>query len=259
MSGTKTILIVSAHPDPASLTQQLVRTARETLEAAGHRVLGSDLYAMGFNPVYGPADFPGRIDPERLNFVAESGHAYEHFTQPPEILAEQQKILASDAIILQFPLWWFSMPAIMKGWIDRVWARGLAYGYKNAGNRLRYGEGGFAGRRALVSVTTGGPAADYAPRGINGPLDQLLFPLLHGSLFFPGMEVLPLHAIYGTGHITGEEVDAAKAAYRSRLARLFEEKPIPYRPQNGGDYPGHHILADTAAPDQTGITAHIAG
>jgi NAD(P)H dehydrogenase (quinone) len=252
------ILIVFAHPEPKSLTRQLVDLAAETLEAQGHKVAFSDLYAMKWNPVYGPDDFPNQLDPERLNFVAESGHAYRSHTQPPEVLAEQEKIIAADALILQFPLWWFSMPAIMKGWIDRVWAYGLAYGYKGAGNRYRYGEGGFSGRRALISVTTGGPAIDYAPRGINGPLEELLFPLTHGSLFFPGMDVLPLHAIYGTGHITAEEVSAAKEAYRDRLLHLFEETPISYRAQNGGDYPNRHTLADTVAPELTGINAHIA-
>lgn len=80
---------------------------------------------------------------------------------------EQRKLLAADAVILLFPLWWFGMPAIMKGWFDRVWARGLAYGYKNAGNAHRYGEGGFAGKRALLAVSVGGPAQDYSP-----PQDQ---------------------------------------------------------------------------------------
>lgn len=252
------ILIVYAHPEPKSLTRQLVDLATDTLKTQGHKVTFSDLYGMKWNPVYGPDDFANRLDPERLNFVAESDHAFRTHTQPAEVVAEQEKILSADALILQFPLWWFSMPAIMKGWIDRVWAYGLAYGYKGAGNRYRYGEGGFAGRRVLVSVTTGGPAVDYAPRGINGPLDELLFPLTHGSLFFPGMDVLPLHTIYGTGHISAEEVIKAKEAYRARLLHLFEEKPIAYRAQNNGDYPDRHILADSVAPGMTGIKAHIA-
>src|SRR3546814_12636686 len=83
------------------------------------------------------------------------------------------------------------MPAIMKGWVDRVWAYGLAYGYRGAGNAHRYGEGGFAGKRALLAVAVGGPEIDYSPRGINGPLEQLLFPITHGTLFFPGIQVLP--------------------------------------------------------------------
>jgi len=254
----KTILIVHAHPEPTSLTRTLVDVADATLREAGHRVLQSDLCAMRWKAVFDAADFPVRADPSRLSFIHESGHAYANGHQTDDVAAEQRKLLAADLVILQFPLWWFGMPAIMKGWIDRVWAYGLAYGYKGAGNRYRYGEGGLQGRRAMLSVTVGGPAADYSPRGINGPLEQLLFPITHGTLFFPGMEVLPTQAVFGAGHIGAEGVAAAKAAWRERLLGVFDEAPIPFRPQNGGDYPDHHVLADHVAPGLSGLAAHLA-
>ena len=256
---SKTILIVHAHPEPTSLTRTMVDVADTTLRAAGHRVLQSDLYGMGWKAVFDADDFPQRADPSRLAFVAESAQAFASGHQTPDVVAEQQKVLVADLVILQFPLWWFGMPAILKGWIDRVWAYGLAYGHRDAGNRHRYGEGGFAGRRAMVSVTTGGPASDYAPRGINGPLDQLLFPVTHGSLFYPGMAVLRTHAVYGTSRLDADGVAAAQAAWRERLAGVFDETPIRFRPQNGGDYPDGHVLADDVAPGRTGFAAHIAG
>lgn len=254
----KKILIVHAHPEPTSLTQQLVETSIETLHAQGHQVLQSDLYAMGWKAVFDAADFPERINPERLSFVEESGHAFANGCQTPDVEAEQRKLLAADAVIFQFPLWWFGMPAIMKGWIDRVWAYGLAYGYRGAGNTYRYGEGGFAGKRALLAVTAGGPEIDYSPRGINGPLEQLLFPITHGTLFFPGMQVLPTFAVYDTGRINAEGVALAEAAWRARLERLFVDAPIAFRAQNGGDYPDRHVLADHVAPGQAGLVAHVA-
>lgn len=253
----KKVLIVHAHPEPTSLTRQLVEVSVRTLRQQGHDVLESDLYGMRWKAVYDEHDFPTRADPERLSFVAESGHAYASGRQAADIATEQRKLLAADAVILQFPLWWFGMPAILKGWVDRIFAYGLAYGYKGAGNRYRYGDGGFKGKRALLSVTVGGPAEDYSPRGINGPLDQLLFPITHGTLFFPGMDVLPTHAVYGTGHITAEGVAAAKAAWRSRLEHLFEDAPIPFRSQNGGDYPDGHVLASHVAVGQSGLPAHV--
>jgi NAD(P)H dehydrogenase (quinone) len=252
------VLIVHAHPDPRSLTRQLVELAVATLERCGHRVAVSDLYGMGWKAVFDERDFPVRADPARLSFVAESAQSYASGRQAADIAAEQAKLLAADAVILQFPLWWFGMPAILKGWIDRVFAYGLAYGYRGAGNRYRYGDGGLAGKRALVSVTVGGPAEDYAPRGINGPLDQLLFPITHGTLFFPGMAVLPTHAIYGAGALTAERFAAAAEHWRARLERLFDDAPIPFRSQNGGDYPDGHALADRVAPGQSGLLAHIA-
>jgi len=253
----KNVLIVYAHPDPRSLTRQFVDVAVQTLGNKGHEVILSDLYGMDWKAVFDEHDFPARTDPERLSFVAESGNAYSTGRQTPDVMAEQQKLLAADAVIFQFPLWWFGMPAILKGWVDRVFAYGLAYGYKGEGNRYRYGDGGLKGKRAMLSLTVGGPAQDYSPRGINGPLEQLLFPITHGTFFFPGMTVLPTFAVYGTGRITEEEVERAKTAWRSRLERLFEEEPIPFRHQNGGDYPDSHMLADHVAAGQTGIMAHI--
>lgn len=254
----KKILIVHAHPEPASLTRQLVELSVHTLEQHGHEVLQSDLYGMSWKAVFDGLDFSYRVDPGYLSFVAESGHAYANGHQAPDVAAEQQKVLASDAVIFQFPLWWYGMPAIMKGWFDRVWALGLAYGYKGAGNTYRYGDGAFKGKRAMLCVAVGGPAQDYAPRGINGPLEQLLFPITHGALYFPGFDVLPSFATYGSTRMTSQDVDAAKQAWQVRLAHLFDDAPIPFRRQNGGDYPDGHVLADHVAVGQSGLLAHIA-
>jgi NAD(P)H dehydrogenase (quinone) len=253
----ETVLIVHAHPEPTSVTRQLAAVSIGTLEQRGYEVQQSDLYAMRWKAVFDEQDFPSRADPSRLSFIAESGHAYLNGMQTPDVTAEQRKLLAADAVIFHFPLWWFGMPAILKGWVDRVFAYGLAYGYKAEGNRYRYGDGGFKGKRALLSVAVGGPEKDYLPRGINGPLEQLLFPITHGTLFFGGFDVLPTFAVYGTGKITATAMAAATQAWQSRLAHLFEEAPIPFRPQNGGDYPDGHVLADHVAVGQSGLMAHV--
>ncbi|MDP9900515.1 NAD(P)H-dependent oxidoreductase [Variovorax ginsengisoli] len=253
----KKVLIVHAHPERTSITRQLADSACEVLGEQGHVVMRSDLYGMGWKAVFDGQDFPRRVNPDRLSFIEESGHAFSHGCQTPDVEEEQRKILAADAVILLFPLWWYSMPAIMKGWVDRVWAFGLAYGYQGAGNAHRYGEGGFAGKRALLAVSVGGPAQDYSPRGINGPLEQLLFPITHGTLFFPGMQVLPTFAVYGTGSIDAQGMAEATTAWRGRVAKLFEDEPIAFRPQNGGDYPDRHALGPHIAPDQTGLMAHV--
>ncbi|SDE92134.1 NAD(P)H dehydrogenase (quinone) [Variovorax sp. CF079] len=254
----KKILIVHAHPEPTSVTQGLVDVSRQTLRQLGYEVLESDLYAMHWKAVFDERDFPMRAQTERLSFIDESGHSYASERQSPDIADEQEKVLAADAVIFQFPLWWYGMPAIMKGWVDRVWAYGLAYGYKNAGNQYRYGDGAFKGKRAVLSVAVGGPAKDYSPRGINGPLEQLLFPITHGSLYFPGFDVLPTHAVYGAVRLGAQDMAAAKAAWRLRLEGLFDDAPIPFRPQNGGDYPDQHVLASHVAVGQSGLLAHVA-
>jgi len=77
---------------------------------------------MDWKAVYDERGFPTRVNPDRLSFTTESGHAYSTGRQTADAASEQQKLLAADALILQFPLWWFGMPAILKGWVDRVFA-----------------------------------------------------------------------------------------------------------------------------------------
>ena len=255
----KRILVVYAHPEPASLTRQLVEVAVEALQEQGHEVLRSDLYGMRWKAVYDADDFPSRLDPERLSFIAESGNAYATGHQTDDVAAEQAKLAGADAVILLFPLWWFGVPAILKGWIERVFAYGFGYGYRNGTNQYRYGDGAMKGKRALVSVLAGGPEVDYGPRGINGPMEEILFPLTHGALFFAGMDVLRAHAMYGTDRMTGEDVAIARHAWRERVDHLFEEDPIAFRSQNGGDYPDRHTLREDIAPSRTGVWVHVAG
>ncbi len=188
------VLIVHAHPEPKSLTSALKTLAVETLTAHGHAVRVSDLYAMGWEAVADRGDFTSPAQPDRLRYAAESQHAFASGTQTADIAAEQEKLLWADAVLFSFPMWWFSMPAILKGWVDRVFAYGFAYGVGTHGGERwgdRYGEGTLRGRRAMLTVTIGGREPHYSPRGVNGRLDDLLWPIQHGILFYPGLEVLP--------------------------------------------------------------------
>jgi NAD(P)H dehydrogenase (quinone) len=252
------VFFVYAHPNPNSLNATLRDHAIGALQRAGHEVRISDLYAMKWKAVADADDFPERDKSLPLEYMTASGEAYENGTQAKDIAAELEKLRWADAVIFQFPVWWFGFPAILKGWVDRVFAYKFAYGYKDAGNTYRYGDGALEGKRALLSVTVGGPETDYGPRGINGPLEHLLFPITHGTLFFPGIDVLPTFAVYGTARIDEARVEDAKRALEQRMVRLFVDDPIPFRRQNGGDYPDRHTLASHIAAGITGIPAHIA-
>ena len=195
------ILVVSAHPDPASLTNALRGVAVGQLEADGHEVRVTDLYAEDWKSAVDRADFPTLPDAARLRVPAASSAAFTTGTLTADVTTEQAKLLWADALILAFPLWWFSMPAILKGWIDRVYAYGFAYGVgEHSETRWgdRYGEGTLAGKRAMLVVTAGGWETHYGPRGINGPIDDLLFPIQHGVLFYPGYAVLPPFVVFQT-------------------------------------------------------------
>lgn len=74
----------------------------------------------------------------------------------------------------------------MKGWVDRVFTTGFAYG----GGKM-YNKGGLKGKKAMLSVTIGGGQPMYSKTGLNGDIEQILFPIHHGILCFVGMEVLP--------------------------------------------------------------------
>jgi len=258
MIGAMNILWVMAHPDPRSLTAHLAAEGRRTLLDAGHDVEVSDLYAMGWNPVVDAADYAH--DPaERLHVAAAAKKAHGAGTLSADIRAEQDKLDRADALVVQFPVWWFGMPAILKGWFDRVFVQGYAYGLSGPDGRpLGYGEGFLSGRPALVVVNAGGPARFYGPRGIHGDLDELLFPLQHGTLFHSGAKVLPPLLVPGADRYTPEDAESAAKELRERLLTLWTTEPIPFRPQYGGDYDADRVLRPDVVPGRTGLGVHRA-
>lgn len=207
--------------------------------AACHAVQVSDLYAQRWKSEVDRADFPQLPQDVRLQVPAASRDAFAAGALTGDVLAEQRKLLWADALILQFPLWWFSMPAILKGWVDRVFSFGFAYGVGEHSERRwgdRYGEGTLAGRRAMVVVTIGGWQEHYGARGINGPIDDLLFPIQHGILFYPGYDVLPPFVVYRADRLDPDGFAQAADRLRERMRTLATTPPIPYRKQNHGDY-----------------------
>jgi NAD(P)H dehydrogenase (quinone) len=209
------VLIVHAHPEPRSFTAAMRDVAVATLSEAGHAVTVSDLYAMAFDPVAKAADFSDRHDPDYLVYALEQRHAYESGTLAPDIAAEVEKVKACDLLLLSFPLYWFSVPAILKGWIDRVLLSGLAYG----GKRF-YDRGGLTGRKATIAMTLGGRPHMFGPDAVHGELETMLRPLLRGTLYYTGMSVLPPFFAYHVPYVTHEARQAILEQYRAHLQAL---------------------------------------
>ncbi|MFV0264371.1 MAG: NAD(P)H-dependent oxidoreductase [Kluyvera sp.] len=255
------VLLIYAHPEPRSLNGALKDFAVQHLQNSGHEVQVSDLYAMRWKAGFDADDSTAPPVGEFWRSTLDSKQAFEQGTQSADIVAEQEKLLWADTVVFQFPLWWFSMPAIMKGWIDRVYAYGFAYGVGEHSDRHwgdRYGEGTLTGKRAMLVVTTGGWEEHYAPRGINGPINDILFPIQHGMLFYPGFEVLPPLVFYRT-----EKTDQQRFAQQCRelglrLDTLGEDTPIPFRRQNHGDYliPSLALRPELAA-GESGLAIHL--
>ncbi|NIE52581.1 NAD(P)H-dependent oxidoreductase [Pantoea sp. Ap-870] len=256
------VLIVYAHPEPRSLNGSLKDFAVNHLQQAGHQVQVSDLYAMQWKAQLDAADT--LVPPVGAHFDAtlDSRFAYDNQLQAADIAAEQEKLRWADTVIFQFPLWWFSMPAIMKGWFDRVYANGFAYGVGEHNDHHwgdRYGEGTLAGKRAMLVVTTGGWESHYAPRGINGPIEDLLFPIQHGMLFYPGFSVLPPLVLYRVQKSAQERFAGWCAALAQRLDRLAQDQPIAFRRQNGGEYVIPALtLREDLAEGERGFGVHVA-
>lgn len=254
------VLIVYAHPEPQSLNGSLRDFSVQRLEAAGHAVQVSDLYAMQWKATLDANDSTAQSG-DRFNPSLDSQQAFAQGLQSKDIELEQGKLLWADTVILQFPLWWFSMPAILKGWVERVYAYGFAYGVGEHSDVRwgdRYGEGTLAGKRAMLIVTTGGWESHYAQRGINGPIDDILFPIQHGILHYPGFEVLPPFVLYRTGRVDEARFAEACNALGQRLDELEQTSPIPFRRQNAGEYeiPALMLKPDIA-PGRKGFSAHI--
>lgn len=255
------VLIVYAHPEPQSLNGSLRNFTVRRLEDAGHAVQVSDLYAMNWKATLDAGDSIDGRRAARFDPVLDSKHAFEHGLQSGDIAREQEKLMWADAVILQFPLWWFSMPAILKGWVERVYAYGFAYGVGEHSDTHwgdRYGQGTLAGKRAMLMVTAGGWEPHYGARGVNGPIDDLLFPIQHGTLYYPGFDVLPPFVIYRTSRMDEARYASICSELGQRLDDLWTTPPIPFRPQNAGDYLIPELtLRPEIAPDRTGFAAHI--
>jgi NAD(P)H dehydrogenase (quinone) len=223
----KKILIVSAHPEPRSLNASLTTFAVDHLRAAGHEVEVSDLYAMKWKATVDADDFPDHGADDRLRVMPVSEQATLTGRLAPDIAAEQEKIRWADAVVLQFPMWWFSAPAILKGWIDRVFTCGFAYGPELP--RPYGADAPLAGRRALLSVTVGARESQLSGEGIHGPLSEVLHPLQHGLFRFTGMAPLEPFVVHRTDNLPPERYTEARQAYARRLDALFTEAPVPYR------------------------------
>jgi NAD(P)H dehydrogenase (quinone) len=258
------VLLVFAHPEPRSLNGALRDVAVAQLKAQGYEVRVTDLYAEEWKSATDRSDFPRLTDNERLQVAAASGAAFAADALTPDVKTEQEKLLWADILILQFPLWWFSMPAILKGWVDRVYSFGFAYGVgEHSDTRWgdRYGEGRLAGKRAMLLVTTGGWKEHYASRGINGPIEDLLFPINHGILYYPGYDVLPPFVVYRADRLDEVGFEAAAERLRERMRTLMTTPPIAYRRQNGGDYliPSMQLRSDLGEPSATSFAIHLTG
>ncbi|MGN7741933.1 NAD(P)H-dependent oxidoreductase [Pseudomonas sp. 22526] len=161
-------LIVVAHHDPRSLSHSLAAQVAEGL-GPSHTFEIADLFAEAFDPRFNAAD-----------------HAvHRRQAQPPaDVLAEQARIDRADALVLVYPVYWWSMPALLKGWIDRVFANGWAFDFSLEENRTEKKLGHL--RVHLLGVG-GADAGTYGRHGYEAAMKTQID---HGIFDYCGARVL---------------------------------------------------------------------
>lgn len=173
------ILLVIAHPRPGSLTHQVAAAFAAAAEAKGHLIEVADLIAEGFDPMVREPDEPDWDNPAKI--------------YSPEVLAEMARIERNEATVIVFPVWWWSVPAVLKGWIDRVWNHGWAYGGAT-----------YPHQKAWMLAVAGGTQAQFAKRGYD---TAMVTQLETGVLRYCGVKDARLEMLFGT--LEGEAECAA--------------------------------------------------
>ncbi|BCN29407.1 NAD(P)H-dependent oxidoreductase [Anaeromicropila herbilytica] len=165
-------LIVFAHPNPKSFNKSIVDTIEKVSKEKGEEVTIRDLYDIGFDPVLKPSDF----------------EALQNGSTPEDIRTEQEFIRTADIISFVYPIWWTGMPAILKGYVDRVFSSGFAYDYVDGAPKPL-----LTGKRGLLFSTSGSPNEPYTHSGMHKSMKQTTD---EGIFGFTGIEVIN-HAFFG--------------------------------------------------------------
>lgn len=189
MAPPMNILVVFDHPRRNSFCGAVLDSFVAGIARAGHRPEIADLRAEGFDPRLPVADEPDWDDGNKVYSA--------------DVLAEQARISRNDAIAFVFPVWWWSFPATTKGWIDRVWNNGWAYGDRK-----------LALRRALLIGTASGDAAAYAKRGYD---EAMRVQMVVGMMNYCGIARADLEILYDV-----MASDDARAALLARAGELGE-------------------------------------
>lgn len=190
------VLIVYSHPNPRSFNHAILESFRKGLAAGGHTVKVRDLYAEPFKATLDAADF-GQI---------LGG------TTPPDIKAEQDLVTWAEGLVFIYPVWWFGLPAALKGWIDRVFLQNFAFSVTPMGLR-----GLFKHEKALVLNTTGGPEASYDAANSK---EIYIRPMTDGTLRFCGIPDVQHQTFFAVPYIP-QEAREALLREAEELGRAF--------------------------------------
>jgi NAD(P)H dehydrogenase (quinone) len=181
MSANMKFLILYAHPNPKSFNHAVLETITNGLSKAGKEVSVRDLYALKFNPVLSANDLAGMMQGKLQ----------------PDVKAEQEFVSSADVLVVIYPLWWSGMPAILKGYIDRIFTEGFAYSI--VGPDIK---GLLKGKKVLLITTTGAPQEMYEASGMFKSMAQTTG---EGIFQFAGMELIEHKYLCAIPYLTDED------------------------------------------------------
>lgn len=161
-------LIVIGHHDPDSLTHAIAAQIAAGLQASGHTSELADLAREGFDPRFGLAD-----------------HAvHRRLAAPPaDVRAEQARIERADTLVLVYPIYWWSLPALLKGWVERVFSNGWAFDYAADGSTTKRLQG-------MTAHLVGVAGADVGTFQRHGYDEAMRVQIEHGIFDYCGARVL---------------------------------------------------------------------
>jgi NAD(P)H dehydrogenase (quinone) len=188
-------LIVFAHPNQKSFGKGIVDTIVKASEEKSANVVVRDLYSIGFDPILKSEDFV----------------AFQSGKVPEDIATEQEHIKWADVITFVYPVWWASFPAILKGYVDKVFSYGFAYEYVDgAPNGL------LKDKKALLFSTSGTPNEIYSAIGMHNSMKQTVD---QGIFNFSGLEEVN-HTFFGAvPHVT----DEIREGYLKEVSKIISD------------------------------------
>ena len=195
------LLLVFCHPDPHSYGAALRDAAIDALQAAGHELRQIDLYAEGFDPVFSAAEKATYLNDTARNIDGVAAHV--------------EALRWCEGWVAVYPTWFYGLPAMLKGWLERVWLPGVSFRIASAKERTIRGE--LANVRCFVGITTSGSPWWWL-KVIGDPGRSLLMKGLK-PLYARGCRMRWLQ-LYNMNHASADDRAAFLARVRRTLAAL---------------------------------------
>lgn len=189
-------LLVYAHPNPQSFNTALAKAIEDEIIANGGKIKVKDLYTMHWDPVLSMKDFQDIF----------SG------TMPDDVKQEQADVAWADLVIMVAPVWWYSIPAILKGYIDRVFSFGFAYKYTATGPL-----GLLKGKKGLFITTSGANRQDAEMGGMMTTLNKSLI----GVFAFSGFKESKHHNLFAVPTVSDQERREMLAEVRQLIKSMI--------------------------------------